>query len=638
MRRQWFAVLASAVALIGAGSAQGPSSDTSKPFNGTSLSGWRTEGPATWRAAGGEIIGSAAGGPGSLVLERSYQDAIVRFAYRCDQCDAGVLVRRATQPSKAGTATALYVGLSGPDARTLHRVTLDASGKETERTNLYKWTARQNPPGMQLRITPGLNGWTNVHIQVRGDVTAPPASGRSGQQASLGTAAIDSQPAYPLYGPLAVRVSGGEVRIKDITVTDLLRPAAGIAAEVTAPTFRRVQLTDRVYSEGISAGDINRDGTMDALSGPYAYLGPDFKRAVEIYRPQLYAWTNPSMAGQYTDNFLNYVHDFTGDSWPDYLKVNFNGAYLYVNPKGESRHWAVSQVTDGVSSETTQLGDIDGDGKVELLMSTGSGANRVIGIAKPGADATQRWTFHAISDKGDWGGHGYGYGDINGDGKADIIQGSGWWEQPAAGATSGLWKFNAVPFGRGTDAFIRGADMYAYDVNGDKLPDVVTSLFAHGPGLAWYEQQRSGQGQITWKMHMIMDTPDAPAEERKTWETTDKNTVVTELHVLQMVDMDGDGVKDIVTGKRWMSHGMEYPENDRDDPPVVAWFKVVRKSGGQVEFVPNIINNYAGIGTQIAVVDMNGDKRPDVLTAQRKGAFVFFNNISPSRERTTSSR
>ena len=77
---------------------------------------------------------------------------------------------------------------------------------------------------------------------------------------------------------------------------------------------------------------------------------------------------------------------------------------------------------------------------------------------------------------------------------------------------------------------------------------------------------------------MIMDSPDAPAEERRTWETSDKNVVFTELHVLQLVDMDGDGLKDIVTGKRWFSHGMEYPENDRDDPPVVAWFKLVRKS------------------------------------------------------------
>ena len=107
-------------------------------------------------------------------------------------------------------------------------------------------------------------------------------------------------------------------------------------------------------------------------------------------------------------------------------------------------------------------------------------------------------------------------------------------------------------------------------------------------------------------------------------------------NILAVYDEDVDAW--IVTGKRWLSHGMEYPENDRDDPPVVAWFKLVRKSGGQVEFVPYIINNYAGIGTQISVADMNGDKRPDVLTAQRKGAYLFFNNVTPSKERTTSSR
>ena len=209
-------------------------------------------------------------------------------------------------------------------------------------------------------------------------------------------------------------------------------------------------------------------------------------------------------------------------------------------------------------------------------------------------------------------------------GKIDIIQGSGWWEQPAAGAASGPWTFNAVPFGRGTDPFLRGADMFVYDVNGDKLPDVITSLFAHGPGLVWYEQQRAGQGPITWKMHMIMDRPDAPP--RGAQDVGDHRQDASSSPSCtrsQLVDMDGDGLKDIVTGKRWLSHGMEYPENDRDDPAVMAWFKLVRKPGGQVEFVPHIINNYVGLGTQIAVADMNGDERPDVLTAARKGAYIF---------------
>jgi Domain of Unknown Function (DUF1080)/FG-GAP-like repeat len=636
MSRASLAVAACSCAVVMSASAiaQGPHSDTAKAFNGTNLAGWHPAGAADWRAASGEIVGIAAKGPGSLIHDKSYQDMILKFAFLCDNCDAGVVLRNVASPAKPGMTTALYAGISGPDARTLYRLTLDSQGKELDRTQLYKWTARQNPPGMQMTITPGTGGWSHVRIQVRGDVTAPSAAGR-GAGPSTG-AAPTPQEAYPLYGPLAVRIGAGEVRIKGVTITDLLRPAAGVAAEATSPDFRRVQLTDRFYSEGISAGDINRDGVMDALTGPYAYLGPDFKRAVEIYRPQTYAIANATMGGQYTDNFLSYVYDFNGDGWNDYLKINFNGAYLYVNPKGESRHWPMSQVTDGVSSETTQLGDIDGDGKVELLMSLASGANRVIGFAKPGADPTERWTFYPVSEKGDWGGHGYGYGDLNGDGKNDIIQGSGWWEQPAAGATSGLWKFTAVPFGRGTDAFIRGADMFAYDVNGDKLPDVVTSLFAHGPGLVWYEQQRAVQGPITWKMHMIMDHPDASPDEKKTWEITDKNVVFTELHAIQLVDMDGDGLRDIVTGKRWFSHGMEYPENDRDDPPVMAWFKLVRKAGGQVEFVPHIINNYVGLGTQIAVIDMNGDKRPDVLTAARKGAYVFFNNVARANSKVTS--
>ena len=298
--------------------AQGPHADNFKAFNGTSLQGWRPQGGAQWRVANGEIVGTASGTAGWLVLEKNYQDLILRFAYQCNNCDAGVVLRNAPSASSLpGTTSALYVGLAGPDARTLHRVTLDAQGRELNRQQLYKWTARQNPPGMQLRVLDGTDGWTEVRLQIRGDVSAPVAQGASPPN----TPATASQETFASYGPLAFRIGSGEVRVKDVVVTDLLRPAAGVAAEVTSPNFRRIQLTDRFYAEGISAGDINRDGNMDALTGPYAYLGPDFKRAVEIYKPQIYAFARENLAGQFTDNLLNYVHDFTADSCPDDFKV-----------------------------------------------------------------------------------------------------------------------------------------------------------------------------------------------------------------------------------------------------------------------------------------------------------------------------
>ena len=138
-------VLLSATAL-----AQGRHSDTTNPFNGTSLTGWHPQGAAEWRTASGELVGSAASGPGALVLDKSYQDIILKLAFQCDGCDAGVVLRNVASTSKPGTTSALYAGISGPDEKPLYRIGTDAQGKEVDRTQLYKWTARQNPLGMQM--------------------------------------------------------------------------------------------------------------------------------------------------------------------------------------------------------------------------------------------------------------------------------------------------------------------------------------------------------------------------------------------------------------------------------------------------------------------------------------------------------
>ena len=58
--------------------------------------------------------------------------------------------------------------------------------------------------------------------------------------------------------------------------------------------------------------------------------------------------------------------------------------------------------------------------------------------------------------------------------------------------------------------------------------------------------------------------------------------------------------------------------------PVVYWFRLVR-DGGKARFEPHLIDRESGVGVQITVADVNGDGRPDVLTASKLGSFVFIN-------------
>jgi hypothetical protein len=161
-----------------------------------------------------------------------------------------------------------------------------------------------------------------------------------------------------------------------------------------------------------------------------------------------------------------------------------------------------------------------------------------------------------------------------------------------------------------------------HDVNGDGLADVITSLNAHGPGLAWFEQQKDAQGNISWKRHLIMGDPKTSVAARAQWEETDKTVAFTELHALALADLDGDGSVSIITGKRLWSHGYVYDENEISDPPVLYRFKLVRH-GGNVAWVPSLIDEASGVGTQIVARDIDHDGRVEIVTTARKGTFVF---------------
>jgi hypothetical protein len=376
----------------------------------------------------------------------------------------------------------------------------------------------------------------------------------------------------------------------------------------TLVSFRKVKLSDRFFAEGATFGDLNNDGQADLIAGPFWFEGPTFEKQHTFYEPK------PFDPQGYSDNFFAYVHDFNGDGWNDILVYGFPGkdASWYQNPAGKNEPWKRHVVLDAVDNESPTWGDVTGDGKPEIICSV----DGYFGYATPDWTAPERkWTFHRISTQSAGGKftHGLGIGDVNGDGRIDLLEKSGWWEQPESLDGDPVWKKHPFPFsGPG------GAQMYVYDVDGDGLNDVITSLAAHGHGLVWY-QQLPGQGSPKFKAHTITGaaTSDNPY-----------GVKFSQIHAIDLIDIDGDGRKDIVTGKRWWAHG---PQGDPepDAPAVLYWFKLLRQKDGSVDWVPHLIDDDSGVGVQVVAADFTGDGRPDVVVANKKGIFA---HIQETRE------
>jgi hypothetical protein len=391
-------------------------------------------------------------------------------------------------------------------------------------------------------------------------------------------------------------------------------------------SFQKVELTPEFWAEGADVGDFNRDGHMDIESGPFWYEGPEFKVRHEIWpatatfqraKPDGTKETVPGFEGAlgtnnaYSDEFLTFAYDFNGDKWTDVIVYGMPGTavFWYENPKGKPGPWTKHEVFDVLDNESPDFVDITGDGKPEMLCCS----KGYIGYAEANwKNPAAPWTFHAVSPKGEYQRftHGIGAGDINKDGRADIIEKDGWWEQPANSSQGQVWKMHRVKFAPSA------AQMLVYDVNGDKLSDVITCVDAHGYGLVWWEQMKSKDGEISFKEHVVLNMDATPNKQGVSF---------SQVHALALADMDGDGIKDVVTGKRFWAHG---PGGDPEPnaPAVLYWFQITRPVKGQAEFIPHLVDDRSGVGTQVTAAKVSNKKHPDIIVGNKRGVFLFKNS------------
>lgn len=358
--------------------------------------------------------------------------------------------------------------------------------------------------------------------------------------------------------------------------------------------FKRTQLDDKFRSEGVAAGDFNHDGKLDIAAGSVYFAAPDWKMSPIVSDPPTY---DPK---GYSDTFCNFSDDFNGDGWADLLVVGFPGKETrwYENPQTAAGPWKMHIAVRVTNNESPQYLDVNGDKTRELLSGSNPDASKVDGpqrfmaLASPSEKAEEPWQIKAISEPDAPGtkrfSHGIGAGDVNGDGRNDILVTDGWWEAPAE-ESGKAWKFHQAPFGAAC------AQMYAYDFDGDGDNDVL-STSAHAFGIWWHEQTDDG------------------------WVTHEISKEFSQTHAVHLEDINGDGLKDIITGKRWWAHAKGDP--GVDEPPVLYWLELQQKDG-KASWISHKIDDNSGVGTQFEVIDMNGDGLLDIISSNKRGTFYF---------------
>jgi hypothetical protein len=394
----------------------------------------------------------------------------------------------------------------------------------------------------------------------------------------------------------------------------LLGGAVMFAASRPADIAFRVRMIDPGYGETVAVADLNKDGKPDIVAGESWYEAPLW---VKHPLRQL------DYLNGYIDNFADLPMDVDGDGWTDIIQFSYfaHNIVWLKNPGKTSATWKQTEIDNSGPTEFAFLVDLNNDGKANELLPEFDRPN------VPAAWFEQlngKWIKHVVAKQSY--GHGIGAGDVNGDGRNDILTPKGWLEAPADIHADGDWVFHPTDWGwkyippsgtpaddvKPSPAAARGGAQFGYmyllDINGDGRKDLLTGM-AHDYGVAWYESTAGGG----WQQHVIDSS----------W---------SQAHASQLVDINGDGQPDFITGKRYFAHNGADP--GERDPIGLYWYEwrklpaaTANKANGGVEWVRHIVSygERMGGGVQTVAADLDGDGDLDLVSAGKNGVFLAEN-------------
>ncbi len=363
------------------------------------------------------------------------------------------------------------------------------------------------------------------------------------------------------------------------------------AAEAKAEVGFKMHRVGTHRSEPCGVGDFNNDGKLDIVALPFLYLAPEFK-SVKIC----------DVAGEvaedgkgYFDDFMNAPLDVDGDGWLDVVTCTYfaKKCEWLRNPGPAGGAWPRNLFMENGNYESGELVDVDGDGKArEILPAI---ADTVWYEVRDGAPMK-----HVLSEKAmTWG---VGCGDINGDGRPDIVRPDAWFEAPAD-PRAGEWKEHPLDIGNRGKATPDMAQILVYDVNGDGLADLIASA-AHDYGLFWFEQARQG-ADISFTKHLIDES----------W---------SQVHSLALANLDEDAELELVAGKRFMAHNGGDP--GEFEPLGVYWYDLTQKPAPTWTKYNVTFDEGIGSGMNIVAEDLDGDGDCDIVVTGKWGGPAWFEN------------